>query len=57
MKVNARIDGKDVSVFLNIDLVVAKLLISIKNSSEESADSIFCRTGFPLVIVMHYKIK
>lgn len=54
---NARIDGKDVSVFLKIDLVVAKLLISIKNSSEESADSIFCRTGFPLVIVMHYKIK
>lgn len=55
MKVNARIDGKDVSVFLKIDL--AKLLISIKNSSEESADSIFCRTGFPLVIVMHYRIK
>lgn len=47
MKVNVSNNVKGVPVFWKTDLVIEKLLVSIKNSSEEYADALFCRTGFP----------
>jgi len=52
VKVNIRNNSEDVSVFQKTDPVIANLLVCIKNFSEEYADGLLCRTGFPFLSVM-----